>query len=285
MLKIMRRKAIDMLGDESRWEELFDAYPGKRPASAEEVADRLRTSKPTAFRYLRQLCEAGMLTRLSGRYALGPRIIQLDRRIRLCDPILLASRDALKNLASLTGCSAVLSSIYGDQVIMVHRERGPDDMDLGFDRGSALPLFRGAASKVILAHLTAARLKRIYESHGKSPDAQPIGADWTRFSRYFRECRRNGYYLSRDELELGVTGISAPIFNSDRLVIGSLTLVFESRRGEFFNEKVFGELVSRYAREVSDRLAASPGTATAGEPPAAAAATAVKPRQKTKEPT
>jgi NAD(P)-dependent dehydrogenase (short-subunit alcohol dehydrogenase family) len=38
MLKIMKRKAIDMLGDEARWEELFDKYPGKRPATAEEVA-------------------------------------------------------------------------------------------------------------------------------------------------------------------------------------------------------------------------------------------------------
>lgn len=39
MLKIMKRKAIDMLGDEARWEELFDKYPGKRPATAQEVAD------------------------------------------------------------------------------------------------------------------------------------------------------------------------------------------------------------------------------------------------------
>jgi NAD(P)-dependent dehydrogenase (short-subunit alcohol dehydrogenase family) len=28
-----------MLGAEERWEELFDKYPGKRPATAEEVAD------------------------------------------------------------------------------------------------------------------------------------------------------------------------------------------------------------------------------------------------------
>ena len=39
MLKIMKRKAIDMLGDEGRWQELFQKYPAKRPASAEEVAD------------------------------------------------------------------------------------------------------------------------------------------------------------------------------------------------------------------------------------------------------
>ena len=39
MLKIMKRKAIDMLGDEARWEELYDRYPGKRPATVKEVAD------------------------------------------------------------------------------------------------------------------------------------------------------------------------------------------------------------------------------------------------------
>lgn len=224
--------------------------------SAEDVADRLRTSRPTAFRYMRQLCDAGMLTRLSGRYALGPRIIQLDHQIRLCDPILLASRDVQKNLASMTGCSAILCNIYEDQVIMVHRERGPDDLNLDFERGSALPLFKGAAAHVILAHLTPARLRRIYDKHGHEPDAQAIGPDWSSFSRHFRACRRKRFYVSHGELDRNVTGISAPIFNGDRLVIGSLSLVFESRRSAFFNEAVFGELVLRYADEVSSKLAA-----------------------------
>jgi NAD(P)-dependent dehydrogenase (short-subunit alcohol dehydrogenase family) len=39
MVKLMKRRALDWFGDEGRWEELFDKYPGKRPASAEEVAD------------------------------------------------------------------------------------------------------------------------------------------------------------------------------------------------------------------------------------------------------
>jgi NAD(P)-dependent dehydrogenase (short-subunit alcohol dehydrogenase family) len=39
MLKLMKRRAVDWYGDESRWQELYDKYPGKRPATAEEVAD------------------------------------------------------------------------------------------------------------------------------------------------------------------------------------------------------------------------------------------------------
>jgi NAD(P)-dependent dehydrogenase (short-subunit alcohol dehydrogenase family) len=39
MVRLMKRRAIDQLGDESRWRELFDRYPAGRPATAAEVAD------------------------------------------------------------------------------------------------------------------------------------------------------------------------------------------------------------------------------------------------------
>ncbi len=39
MVKLMKRRALDWHGDEARWQELYDKYPGKRPATAEEVAD------------------------------------------------------------------------------------------------------------------------------------------------------------------------------------------------------------------------------------------------------
>ena len=41
MVKLMKRRAHDWYGDETRWQELFDKYPGKRPAQPEEVADLL----------------------------------------------------------------------------------------------------------------------------------------------------------------------------------------------------------------------------------------------------
>lgn len=39
MVKLMKRRAHDMHGDENRWQELHKMYPGGRPATAEEVAD------------------------------------------------------------------------------------------------------------------------------------------------------------------------------------------------------------------------------------------------------
>lgn len=39
MVKLMKRRALDLFGDEGRWRDLFDRYPGGRAATAEEVAD------------------------------------------------------------------------------------------------------------------------------------------------------------------------------------------------------------------------------------------------------
>lgn len=39
MIKLMKRRAHDWYGDEDRWEELYERYPGGRPARPEEVAD------------------------------------------------------------------------------------------------------------------------------------------------------------------------------------------------------------------------------------------------------
>jgi NAD(P)-dependent dehydrogenase (short-subunit alcohol dehydrogenase family) len=39
MVKMMKRRAFDWYGDESRWEELYAKYPAKRAAEASEVAD------------------------------------------------------------------------------------------------------------------------------------------------------------------------------------------------------------------------------------------------------
>lgn len=38
---LMRRKAIDVLGDESRWEEFFETMPRGRPAHVREIADMI----------------------------------------------------------------------------------------------------------------------------------------------------------------------------------------------------------------------------------------------------
>jgi DNA-binding IclR family transcriptional regulator len=234
---------------------VLDLFNESRPAwTAEEVADALALSRPTAFRYVRELTEAGMLARLSGRYSLGARIVELDYRIRRLDPLLNAGLQPMHDLVSRTACMAVLSSLYGDRIVNVHVHCGPDRPHISFERGRPLPLFRGSASKTILAHLPRARLKKLFEANRDQFDVQAIAADWEGFARYFRGVRRAGYYVSSSEVDAGVTGVAAPIFNEARQVIGSLALVYE---GEcpWIRPDALGRLTIDSAGEITQRLA------------------------------
>ncbi len=236
--------------------EVLNLFSRERiTVTAEDVEELLGLSRPTAFRYLRQLCDAGLVARLSGRYALGARIIELDYRSRELDPMLLAGGPSLKALAAKTGCSVMLSSIYGDQVINIYQEDGPDPTTVSFGRGRVMPLFAGAASKVILAHMDATRLKSVYRRHHADDGAMAIAGDWNAFSKYYRAIRALGYYASRGEVDEEVTGVGAPIFNGDKVVVGALTIVFDSERGQLLDVNLLGKLAIEFARQIGASLA------------------------------
>jgi DNA-binding IclR family transcriptional regulator len=200
--------------------------------AAEEIADLLDVSRPTAFRYVKQLCETGLLTKLTGRYALGARIIELDYGIRRSEPILQASREHMRALAQRTSTCVILCSVYDSQVVHSHHEFSGPFPPISLERGHSLPLFRSAPSTVILANLPTPRLKKLYEAHAEEPDVKAISSDWAGFASHYRAIRRAGYYVSDQEVDAGVIGISAPIFNADGYVAGSATVVHETWRSD-----------------------------------------------------
>lgn len=233
--------------------QVLAAFSEARPvASAEEIALELDIPRTTAFRYLSQLCDSGLVSKQSGRYSLGPRIIQLDFLMRRSDPMLLAARSVMASLAAATHCSVLLSSLYGDQILNVHHEAGSDTTVFSYGRGRTLPLFRGAASRVILAHLTPARLRAIYAQHHGS--AELGDQDWKSFSEAMRQSRRNGHYISQGEVDAGVTGIAVPVFNADKLVAGSLSLVFDSERAGLFNTDLLVRMLQQGGEAINNAL-------------------------------
>lgn len=225
--------------------------------TAEDVAVRLQVSRPTAFRYVRELSAAGFLANFSGSYSLGARIITLDYRIRASDPVLNAAKRVMRTLSAETTCTSILCRMYNEEVINVHHEPGYDDASLAFTgRGRPLPLFRGSASKTMLAFLPAARLKKIYERHRTDPDVRAIGADWPAFRAYFAAVRQAGHYVSNQELETGTVGIAAPINIPGVGPVGALALLFSAERLVLINAEGLAAVLKTRAGEIGARLQA-----------------------------
>lgn len=252
---------IEKIGDASvlgRMAAVLNAFSIVRPAlTVEEVAELMGASEATAYRYLGELCQSGLLSRRTGLYVLGPKVIELEFIIRSCDPIMRAGEDVMRSLAETTGCNVLLCNIYNETIVNVFHAVGRETLDVTYTKGRPMPLFRGSQARAILSVLDRRRLKRIYERNIDDPDLKRIAANWDEFKTLLQETRRRGYYVSRNELDSNVTGIAAPVFDRDRTVLGSLVLAFSSSNPPPISEKSLAQIVVETAQMLSGQDAAS----------------------------
>ena len=232
--------------------------PGRPVWKAEEVAASSGCSQATAYRYLAELCRAGLLARTGGDYALGARVIELDYAMRASDKLNLAAVPVMRELRDRTGCDVLLADMIGDRVLASHHERGTDPATVGFGRGRPMPLFRGAGSKAILAALPPARLRRLHATHAGEAAAAGMGDDWRGFRATVAAVRRAGHAVSLGELEPQNVGVGAPVLRGDGALPGSLVLVLGRVRWSIADKGVVAAMVRTAAARIS--AAAADGT-------------------------
>lgn len=212
-------------------------------------------TRSTGYRYIKALNDVGLLAAVSnGYYILGPRIIELDRQIRQCDPLYIAGGSAMKQLVAATGHSALLCALFSSSVFCVREELTADSPPNLFTRGQRRPLFQGAASKIILPYLRPHQLRSLYAKHAKTIATSGLGSDWASFRAILAKIRRDGYLLTIGEFNPGVIGISAPIFNRSRDILGSIGITGAEAK---FNRKELDRiaaLVVKAANQVTERI-------------------------------
>jgi DNA-binding IclR family transcriptional regulator len=195
----------------------------------EEAAKRLQLSIPTAYRYFKSLARVGLISAFShASYVLGPAIIELDRQVRLGDPLLIGGRPVMEDLIQYANEGAVmlLCRVFRDRVICVHQLMGQGPQGpVSYERGRPMPLFRGASSKIILAHMPMRVLKRLFSEHGSEIKDAGLGTSWEAFKKSLAHMRRLGSSTSESEIDRGRLGIAAPIFGPEGAILGSLTFV------------------------------------------------------------
>ncbi len=224
---------------------ILDLFTEENPIwQPDKINDVLGYSRPTGYRYVKELVEAGLLQKVAaGRYSLGGRIIALDYQLRQTDPVLFAADPVMRKLAASTKFDAALSVMFaGPQVIDVHRVSAEKNLQLSYGRGRPRPLFLAAAPKVLLAHLPRSSLKKIYATHAKEIGLNGMGDTWREFLSVLTKIRKDGFYRSQGELESGLGAVAVPIFNAEGDCIAALALVGSVQR---FDTSSNARLLSR----------------------------------------
>jgi DNA-binding IclR family transcriptional regulator len=204
--------------------------------TVDAAAEEIGVSTTTTYRYFKTLTKAGLISPVSGAgYTLGPAIIQLDRQIQTSDPMLNSARSVMIELVrdAPEGSTVLLCRLFHDRVMCVHQimGRGPQQ-PVSYERGRLMPLYRGATSKIILAHLPPRTLKALWAHDAGAIAEADLGAGWEEFRRGLAAIRRAGVIVSRGEIDPGRVGVAAPIFDKDRAVLGSLSLALPAAHAD-----------------------------------------------------
>lgn len=233
----------------------------------DDVVERLGCSRSTAYRYVRELCDAGFLvSRVGGRYSLAPRILGFARLFELTDPLYRAGLAVMQEYRR-DDSALVLQDMSGeDQVICLHKE-GPDELEhagrkvpLRRARGISLPLFQGAASLSLLAWISPYRIRQTYLSSSDRIAAAGLARSWNEFRGTLARFRRMGYVVSRSEVNPVLVGIGVPVLTpKEGRLVGSLARIVVAPRFEADEERrhsaelleAAGRIGAEYARLLS----------------------------------
>lgn len=223
----------------------------------EQLMRRLGYSRPTLYRYLKTLKEAGLIVSVNqAGYTLGPRIVEMDFLLRRADPLVLEGEPFLQELAAKHPGTAFLSRWYRDRVLCMASVRSSDEAVSSYPRGRPMPLGRGSTSHAILAFLPRRLVVPLVNSRievfreiGYGPDCEAVLAR-------FRAIRRDGYVSARGEVTPGVVGTAAPIFDGGVAPIASLCLTMAERHADAYGLEKLGHEVAETAARISERLSA-----------------------------
>jgi DNA-binding IclR family transcriptional regulator len=161
----------------------------------------------------------------------------------------------------------LLCRLFRSQVMCVHQEAAErPEFAVSYERGRPMPLFRGAASKIILAHMPLRAVKALYGDHAGKFSQAEIGRSWDEVKDRLRALRAAGLSITRGEVDPGMCGIAVPLFEEEEAIVGSLSVVIPLRHLDAKRLQSISELLSAAARETSWALSLGAGASGASDP-------------------
>lgn len=221
---------------------------------ADDISAALGVAPASAYRYIQDLTASGLLEAAGGGvYVLGPAIVELDRRIRLSDPLIDAATPVMERLAESTGALVLLCRLHGRKVLCVQQVAGRHaPARVSYERGRAMPLYRGATSKVILANLPRTTVEKMAHEDAAAIGEADLPTDPQALFASLQALRTARVCTSVAEVDDDTMGWAVAIMHGRRL-LGSLSAVLPPDKGSR-NAALVADQVLRAGLRIEGRL-------------------------------
>jgi DNA-binding IclR family transcriptional regulator len=212
--------------------------------------------RSTVYRILNTLLAYKVVRRTSeGVFSLGPRLVSLASRVRVDASSYDLAELALPLMHYLrddTGEPVKLSIRDGDRAKVIVAVLGHHEYSPAPATGTSYPLHAGAASKMILAHMTPNELDRHLSAPLTRYTAKTI-TDPEKLKADLAKIRRLGIAQDQGEHNASVHAIAAPVFDGAGRFVAALSVPFLADKDAATREQIrIGVAVTAIA--ISERI-------------------------------
>jgi DNA-binding IclR family transcriptional regulator len=220
-----------------------------------EICEQVGIHKSKGYTLLNTLARFGFVEKdpISKSYSLGPGLLSLSRHLldHLNIPGVVAPY--LERLALETQSTALFGLVSADQLFVVAKHEGNQNIGLTIRLGHRFHLTAGAHGKAFVAFLPDHEREKLLSRKKLFFWGDPAKFDLKLLKEEIVKSRLTGYSQDTGSLRPGINAVSAPVFGPSRKIIGCLILtgVFPERAMDEFGPKAAGA-----ARQISAALGA-----------------------------
>jgi IclR family KDG regulon transcriptional repressor len=243
--------------------EIFDLFLNKRDSlDVHELADSLHMPKSTAYAYLAFLKDNGFLeiADKQGKYKLGLRFLDYASIIRNQFELTSVALPHMRELSKLLRDTIILTVKRGEYSYIVGKVE--HDVGLVYIRniGDRLPLYCGASSKIHLAYMKDYEIDHYLGNTELEVHSKHTITNRSKLIADLKKIRRYGYAFSNEEIDVGVSGVAAPILNREGEVVASICVVGPVNKINKRNLGSIARAVINSAQAVSRKMEYSKGS-------------------------
>jgi DNA-binding IclR family transcriptional regulator len=193
--------------------------------SLEQLAQELSVAQPTAYRIVNTLITTGYARAngFHGGYVATLKVMELSSQVHGAFDLRDAARATFRPVGMQFGETITIAKAEGSEAVFIEKIRTGASLVFYCDIGRRLPIHIGAAGRCILAHLD----DREFEDYLEGELIARTSATHTspavlRAQR--SQALEDGYVLSVDEVDIGVSAIAVPLLGSGGRILGAAAI-------------------------------------------------------------
>ncbi|MFI5779535.1 IclR family transcriptional regulator [Nocardia sp. NPDC051570] len=196
-----------------------------------EIATELGVHKSTVSRLIAVLESRGYVEQVSdrGKYRLGFSLVRLAGSTSARPDLVGPGQDACTTLAAETGETTNIAVLDGNRIINIVEAIGPRSIALRSWVGQSCPAHATSSGKVLLAALEPAAVRELVGVHPAAYTADTI-TEFIDLAAQLAEVRASGWASVREELEVGLNAVAAPVYDHTGTTVAALSVSGPSYR-------------------------------------------------------